>query len=65
MNFTGPELDEEYRIAKTTRLGILCEDRTPTMEQEQMAHIEAKALVTKLKLTNQGIQQLIDFGEAL
>ncbi len=65
MGWSQKELDEEYRVTKSTRLGLLCEDRVPTAEQEQMAHVEARTLISRLRINRSGLQQLIDFGENL
>ncbi len=65
MSWSQPELDEEYKVTKQTRLGILCEDRTPTLEQDHIAHIEAIEHTKELRRTSSGLQQLIDLGASL
>jgi len=46
---TDTELQAEWRVIFETRLGILCEDRAPTPEQEHIARTEADAAVRELK----------------
>ena len=65
MSLSQPELDEEYKVTKQTRLVILCDDRTPTLEQEHMAHIEAIEHTKALRRSSSGLQQLIDLGDSL
>jgi len=42
------EFDYEWHVVYETRLGILCEDRPPTPEQEHIARTEADAAVREL-----------------
>lgn len=42
------ELAYEWRVTYETRLGILCEDRAPTPEQELVARMEADAAIATL-----------------
>jgi hypothetical protein len=46
---THSEIQAEWDHLYHTRLGILCEDRVPTPEQEQIARTEADAAVRELK----------------
>jgi len=43
------EFDYERLVILETRLGILCEDRAPTPEQEMIARTEADAAMRELK----------------
>lgn len=65
MTYTISDLELEYHVSKQTRLGMLCDDRCPTLEQESIAHMEAQAHVKRLRSSTVGIQQLIDFGKSL
>lgn len=49
MTWTSEELLKEWRVIYDTRLGILCEDRSPTPEQSKLARTEADLHIAKLK----------------
>ncbi len=51
------ELREEWNYRYQERLGILCEDRVPTSEEDQIARKEADETVAKLKTTNHQTSQ--------
>lgn len=49
---TKPTLSEmmaEWNVIYQTRLGIMCEDREPTPEQESIAHQEADRAVIAMQ----------------
>jgi len=47
--WTDAELAYEWQVRYQERLGLLCEDRAPTPEQELVARTEADAVVKELK----------------
>lgn len=49
MTWTKSQLDEEWRVIYTTRLGVLCADQPPTLSQQKLAKDEADRHVAALK----------------